>query len=27
VGWWHGIDEGFAGRRPLEALPDRPALA
>ncbi len=26
-GWWHGVDEGFAGRRPLQALPDRPALA
>ncbi len=27
VGWWHRTDEGFAGRRPLEALPDDPARA
>jgi hypothetical protein len=27
VGWWHGVDEGFAGRRPLQALPDQPARA
>jgi hypothetical protein len=27
VGFWHDTDEGFAGRRPLEALPDESALA
>jgi hypothetical protein len=27
VGWWHGQDEGFAGRRPLAHLPDAPARA
>jgi hypothetical protein len=27
VGFWHDTDEGFAGRRPLEALPDEPAPA
>ena len=27
VAWWHGVDEGFAGRRPLTALPDDPARA
>ncbi len=27
VAWWHGVDEGFAGRRPLQALPDQPARA
>ena len=27
VGWWHRTDEGVAGRRPLEALPDDPARA
>jgi len=25
VGYWHGQDEGFAGRRPLASLPDAPA--
>jgi hypothetical protein len=27
VGFWHGHDEGFAGRRPLANLPDEPARA
>jgi len=27
VGYWHGTDEGFAGRRPLSAFPDDPARA
>jgi hypothetical protein len=27
VGFWHDTDEGFAGRRPLAALPDETALA
>jgi len=27
VGYWHGTDEGFAGRRPLAAIPDGPARA
>lgn len=27
VDWWHDVDEGFAGRRPLQALPDQPARA
>ena len=22
VGWWHWPDEGFAGRAPLDSLPD-----
>jgi hypothetical protein len=27
VGFWHNMDEGFAGRRPLQALPDEAARA
>jgi hypothetical protein len=27
VGFWHNVDEGFAGRRPLQALPDEAARA
>jgi hypothetical protein len=27
VDWWHDLDAGIAGRRPLTALPDRPARA
>ena len=27
VAFWHGQDEGFAGRRPLANLPDEPARA
>jgi hypothetical protein len=27
IGYWHGQDEGFAGRRPLANLPDTPARA
>jgi hypothetical protein len=27
VAFWHNVDEGFAGRRPLEALPDEAARA
>jgi hypothetical protein len=27
VDFWHRLDEGFAGRRPLAALPDEPARA
>lgn len=27
IGFWHGLDEGFAGRRPLQALPDQAARA
>lgn len=27
VGWWHGTDEGFDGRRPLAAAPDDAARA
>ncbi len=27
VGCWHRTDEGFAGRRPLAAVPDDPARA
>ena len=27
VGFWHGQDEGFAGRRPLANLPDAPPRA
>ncbi len=27
VAFWHGQDEGFAGRRPLANLPDTPARA
>ncbi len=25
IGFWHTVDEGFAGRRPLQALPDEAA--
>jgi hypothetical protein len=24
IGWWHGIDEGFAGRKPLDDAPEEP---
>jgi hypothetical protein len=27
IGFWHNLDEGFAGRRPLQALPDEAARA
>ena len=27
IGFWHNVDEGFAGRRPLQALPDGAARA
>jgi hypothetical protein len=27
IGFWHNVDEGFAGRRPLQALPDEAARA
>jgi len=27
IGFWHGVDEGFAGRQPLQALPDEAARA
>ena len=27
IGFWHSVDEGFAGRRPLQALPDEAARA
>lgn len=27
IGFWHGHEEGFAGRRPLESLTDGAALA
>lgn len=27
VEFWHGTDEGFAGRRPLASLPDGAARA
>lgn len=27
IGFWHGTDEGFAGRRPLANLPDEAARA
>lgn len=27
VGFWHAVDEGFAGRRPLANLPDQAARA
>ena len=27
IGFWHNLDEGFAGRRPLQALPDGAARA
>ncbi|HKF84853.1 MAG TPA: DUF2203 domain-containing protein [Candidatus Limnocylindrales bacterium] len=27
IGFWHNLDEGFAGRRPLQALPDEAAHA
>ena len=27
IGWWHGVDEGFAGRRPLDSLPGVTPLA
>jgi hypothetical protein len=27
IGFWHGTDEGFAGRRPLASLPDGAARA
>ena len=27
VAFWHNVDEGFAGRRPLQALPDEAARA
>jgi len=27
IEFWHGTDEGFAGRKPLDALPDEAALA
>ena len=27
IGFWHSVDEGFAGRRPLQALPDGAARA
>ncbi|HEX5827797.1 MAG TPA: DUF2203 domain-containing protein [Candidatus Limnocylindrales bacterium] len=27
IGFWHGLDEGFAGRRPLAALPGEIARA
>jgi hypothetical protein len=27
IGFWHNVDEGFAGRRPLQALPGETARA
>jgi hypothetical protein len=27
IAFWHSVDEGFAGRRPLQALPDGAARA
>ena len=27
IGFWHNLDEGFAGRRPLQGLPDEAAHA
>jgi hypothetical protein len=27
IGFWHNVDEGFSGRRPLQALPDEAARA
>jgi hypothetical protein len=27
IGFWHSVDEGFAGRRPLQALPGETARA
>jgi hypothetical protein len=27
IGFWHALDEGFAGRRPLQALPGETARA
>ena len=27
IGFWHNVDEGFAGRQPLQALPDEAARA